>query len=191
MRDSDAAHPKSIPPPLMHASKTLHCSHGPPQARADKLSKAAAGEQGFTYEAQWQVASAAPPTSAAGQAPASQALRLQLTAADGAHTFLGLTAGTTAAETLAELGPQQPRALCLVAPCGTLARHTSQGLPRDRAAGRWAAATTAPRLAAHALQALQHFTADAGGVGSGSAAALESVSLSSSGEGSGSALPHG
>jgi hypothetical protein len=161
----------------------------PPQARAHKAVISAAVEQGFTYEAQWQVAAAAALTAAVGWAPVSRALLLQLTAADGSQTVLGVTAGTTAAQTLENLGSRiLAEELRLAAPFGRSARHGFLGVPRYRAAGQGAAAAAAPRLAALALQALQHFAVDAAGRGPGAAAVLESVSLSTHGERS--AGPH-
>ena len=147
-------------------------------------------EQGFTYEAQWQVAATASRSAAAAPLLARKALLLQLTAPDGARTLLGMTAGTTGAKTLVQLSADQPVELRL-ATLNKTTRRCCRSLIGDRAGGQWAAAGEAPCLAAHALQALQHFAVDATGSGGGSGAALASVSLSSCSEGSPSAVPHG
>ena len=160
------------------------------QVRTQDLVAATALEQDFTYEAQWQVASAAPATASGRSVASSRALRLQLTAADGTQSSLGVTAGPRASTALAHPRDSIPSSLHIFGP-------SSRSKDRTIAAARMShldtdnPALAAPLLAASMVQALRQLTGGASGQHTGATLPLETVSLLTHSEASAAAQPHG
>ncbi len=175
---------------VMRPGRSVFRSSLSTQMRSTDLAAAAGLAEGFTYEAQWQVANAAPATASGKQLPPSRALRLQLTAADGTQSSLGVTSGPRASTALAHPLDSSPSSLLIRGPASRSKDRTTVAARQTRPSAE-NPATAAPLLAASMVQALLQLTAGASGQGTGASTSLQTVSLLTHGEASAAAQPHG
>ena len=157
--------------------------------RPQDLAAAADLEMGFTYEAQWQVASAAPAPALHRRSPPSRALRLRLTAADGASSTLGVTAGPRVSTAMTH-PRHSSSSLCIFGPTSSPKDHTNVAARIGRLSAQHPA-TAAPLMAASMIQALRQLAAGASGQGTAASTSLETVSLLTQIEASAGLQPYG